>query len=117
MSKSTKRNNKSDAYKFCPRKLQMFNHKRIFLCPATSTAAFGSRLAFVTMTIEVAPGGGRRVCFRLRQTEKERSVTVINVLAETETVNSQGPVVTVRVLRSMPTPLTNTVSHLHKHGK
>lgn len=54
----------------------------------------------VTMTIEVALAGGRRVCFRLSQTEKERSVTVINAPAETETVDSQGAVVTVRVSRS-----------------
>lgn len=58
------------------------------------------------MTIEVALAGGRRVCFRLSQTEKERSVTVINVLAETETVDSRGPVVTIRVSRS--TPVSNT---------
>lgn len=38
--------------------------------------------------------GGRTVFFRLRQTEKERSVTVINVLAETEIVDSWGPVAT-----------------------
>lgn len=67
-----------------------------------STAEFGSRLTLVTMTIEVALGRGRRVCFRLRQTEKERSVTVINALAETETVDSQGPIVIIRVLRSTP---------------
>lgn len=54
------------------------------------------------MVIEVALGGGRRVCLRLKQ--KERSVTVINVLAETETVNSQSPVVTIRVLKSTPRP-------------
>lgn len=70
------------------------------------TAEFGWRLAVVTMTIEVALAGGRRVCFRLSQTEKERSVTVINVLAETETVDSRGPVVTIRVSRS--TPVSNT---------
>lgn len=49
------------------------------------------RLESVTMTIEVALGGRRRVCFRQRQTEKERSVTVINVLAESETAISQDP--------------------------
>lgn len=35
-----------------------------------SSAEFGLWLALVTMTIEVALGGGRRVCFRPRQTEK-----------------------------------------------
>lgn len=75
-----------------------------------STAEFSSWLALVTMTIEVALGGGRRVCFRLRQTEKKRSVTVINVLAETETVASQGPAVTIRVLRSMSAPNQHSVS-------
>lgn len=66
-----------------------------------NTAEFGSWLALVTMAIETALGGGRRVCLRPRQTEKERSVTVINVLTETETVDSQGPVVSITVLRNM----------------
>lgn len=74
-----------------------------YLC---STTEFGSQLALVTMTIEVALAGGRRVCFRLRQTEKERSVTVINVLAETETVDSQGLLDANKVLRSMMSPKT-----------
>lgn len=64
---------------------------------STSTPARSIRstaelwLESVTMTIEVALGGRRRVRFRRRQTEKERSVTVINVLAESETVISQDP--------------------------
>lgn len=70
--------------------------------PPYSAAEFGSRLALVTMTIEVAPGGHWRVCFRPRQTEKERGVTVINVLAETETANSPGPVVTDSVKKHEP---------------
>lgn len=74
-----------------------------------NTAEFGSRLALVTMVIEVALGGGRRACFRRRQTEKERSVTVINVLAETETVHSQGPVVT-SPRRGTPGPTANAAS-------
>lgn len=61
------------------------------------------------MVIEVALGGGRRACFRRRQTEKERSVTVINVLAETETVHSQGPVVT-SPRRGTPGPTANAAS-------
>lgn len=59
------------------------------------------------MTIEVALGGRRRVCFRLRQTEKERSVTVINVLAESETVISQDPVFTTTPLLTS-TPQNHT---------
>lgn len=89
----------------------MFSRKRVSVPHYLySTAGFGSRLALVTMTIEVALGGGRRVCFRLRQTEKERSVTVINALAETETVDSQGPVVIIRVLRSTPVSHTHNIS-------
>lgn len=45
--------------------------------------------------------GSRRGQEGLFETEKERSVTVINVLAETETVDSQGPVVSITVLRNM----------------
>lgn len=68
-------------------------------------------LNLVTMTMEVALGGGRRVCFRLRQTEKERSVTVINVLAESETVISQDPVST-----TIP-PLTSTPPNHTRAGR
>lgn len=74
-----------------------------------NTAEFGSRSALVTMVIEVALGGGRRACFRRRQTEKERSVTVINVLAETETVHSRGPVDTL-AWRGTPGPTTSAAS-------
>lgn len=84
----------------------MLNRK----CILYGTAEFDLQFGLVTMTMEVALSGGRRVCFRLRQTEKERSVTVINVLAETETVDSQGPVITIRVLRSMPAPNQHSVS-------
>lgn len=89
----------------------MSNRKHIFVSRyLDSTAEFGSRSALVTMAIEAALRRGRRVCFRLRQTEKERSVTVINVLAETETVDSQGPVVTIRVSRGTQAPNKHSVS-------
>lgn len=64
----------------------------------------------VTMTIEVALGGGRMVCLRLWQTEKERSVTVINVPAETETVGSQAPVAPSPVLGATPVSHTRGIS-------
>lgn len=46
----------------------------------------GLWLAVVTMAMKVALGGGWRVYLRPEQTQKESGVTVINVLAETETV-------------------------------
>lgn len=88
-----------------------------FLCPTTSTALaeLGTQLALVTMATEVALGGGRRLCSSLKQKEKERSVTVINVLAETETVNSQGPVVTVSIKKHAAP--NNTSSQTHGNGE
>lgn len=49
------------------------------------------------------------VFLRPRPSEKERSVTVINVLAETETVDSRGLVATIPGLRS--TPVAHRASH------
>lgn len=61
-----------------------------------STAPFGFAVGFGYYDDRSGSQQGKEGLF---QTEKERSVTVINVLAETETVGSSGPVVTVSIER------------------